>query len=163
MELSARYSRTVHFLYPFLVKPSHTETIERVHKSPENSPLGLFQAFMVSAIAAALDLSRHVKVHLPVEGYYIAAMRHVDAFVVTIRCADCKIYFDGQRIPIVNYQCLATVVDLELQRHVHAFSSFRISMRERSQVSWVAYTFYRVICTMMGRPIGLRDGRVIYG
>lgn len=108
MELSARYSQTVHFLYPFLLEPSHTETIERVHKSPENSPLGLFQVFMVSAIAATLDLSRHVKVHLPVEGYYTAAMKHVDAFVMIVRCADCKIYFDGQRIPIVNYQWLAS-------------------------------------------------------
>lgn len=170
VELSARYFQTVHLLYPFLHEPSHAETIERVHTSPEKSPLDLFQVFMVLAIAA-LDLSHHAKVHLPVEGYYTAAMKHVDdvcgdgsvrglqslllLMVYALHNPSCRV-----NIWNLNYQCLASVIDLGLQQNVLVSSSFGISVREqeiRTRVFWVTYTFDRVICTMMGRPIGLRD------
>ncbi|KAI9926642.1 hypothetical protein MW887_003735 [Aspergillus wentii] len=139
VELSTRYFQSIHFMYPFLHEPSHMETIDRVYTSREENPSDIFQVFMVLAVAA-LNLSRQCKVHLPVEGYYTAAM--------------------NLNIWNLNYQCLASLIDLGLQRDVRASPSFQISVLDqemRTRVFWVAYTFDRAICTMMGRPIGVRD------
>lgn len=170
IELSVRYFKTIHLLYPFLHEPSHMDAIERIYSSQENRASALFQVFMVLAIAA-LDLSRQYKVHLPVEGYYSAAMDHVEhtcgdgsvaglqslllLMVYALHNPSCSL-----NIWNLNYQCLASVIDLGLQRDVRASSAFSISVLEqemRTRVFWVAYTFDRVICTMMGRPIGVRD------
>ena len=170
IELSVRYFKTIHLLYPFLHEPSHMDAIERIYSSQENRASELFQVFMVLAIAA-LDLSRQYKVHLPVEGYYSAAMDHVEhtcgdgsvaglqslllLMVYALHNPSCSL-----NIWNLNYQCLASVIDLGLQRDVRASSAFSISVLEqemRTRVFWVAYIFDRVICTMMGRPIGVRD------
>lgn len=170
IELSTRYFQTIHLVYPFLHEPSHMDAIERVYSSQENRPSDLFQVFMVLAIAA-LDMSRQYKVHLPVEGYYSAAMEYVEhtcgdgsvtglqslllLMVYALHNPSCSL-----NIWNLNYQCLASVIDLGLQRDVRASSTFSISVLEqemRTRVFWVAYTFDRVICTMMGRPIGVRD------
>lgn len=170
MELSTRYFRTVHLVYPFLHEPSHMETIERVYTSQEENPSNIFHVFMVMAIAA-LDLSRKCKFHLPVEGYFTTAMKHVDnicgdtsmsglqslllLMVYALHNPSCSL-----NIWNLNYQCLASVIDIGLQRDIRASSPFRISVLEqemRTRIFWVAYTFDRAICIMMGRPIGLRD------
>lgn len=146
------------------------DAIERVYSSQEKRPSDLFQVFMVLSVAA-LDLSRQYKVHLPVEGYYSAAMKYVEhtcgdgsvtglqslllLMVYALHNPSCSL-----NIWNLNYQCLASVIDLGLQRDVRASSAFSISVLEqemRTRVFWVAYTFDRVICTMMGRPIGVRD------
>lgn len=170
LELTARYFKTVHLIYPFLHEPSHMERIDRVYVSERQLPLDMFHVFIVLAISA-LDLSRQFKVHLPVEGYYTAAMKHVDyvcgessidglqslllLMVYALHNPSC-----GLNIWTLNYQCLASVIDLGLQRDIRASPAFQISVVEqemRTRIFWVAYTFDRVICTMMGRPIGLRD------
>lgn len=170
IELSTRYFQTIHLVYPFLHEPSHMDAIERVYSSQENRPSDLFQVFMVLAIAA-LDLSRQYKVHLSVEGYYSAAMEYVehtcgDGSVTGLQCLLLLMVYAlhnpscSLNIWNLNYQCLANVIDLGLQRDVRASSEFSISVLDqemRTRVFWVAYTFDRVICTMMGRPIGVRD------
>lgn len=169
MELSTRYFRTVHLVHPFLHEPSHMKTIDRVYTAQEENPSDIFQVFMVMAIAA-LELSRQCKLHLPVEGYFAAAMKHVDnicgdtslsglqslllLMVYALHNPSCSL-----NIWNLNYQCLASVIDLGLQRDIRS-SPFQISMLDqeiRTRIFWVVYTFDRVICTMMGRPIGLRD------
>lgn len=169
MELSSRYFQTVHLVYPFLHEPSHMKTIERVYTSREENS-DIFHVFMIMALAA-LDLSRKCKFHLPVEGYFTAAMKHVDnicgdssisglqslllLMVYALHNPSCSL-----NIWNLNYQCLANVIDLGLQRDIRASSPLRISVlgqEMRTRIFWVAYTFDRVICTMMGRPIGLRD------
>lgn len=170
VELSVKYFRTVHLIYPFLHEHSHMEAINRVYSLETQSPFDMFQVFMVLAIAA-LNISRQCKVHLPVEGYYTAAMRHIDyicgnesvtslqslllLMVYALHNPSCNL-----NIWTLNYQCLASVVDLGLQRDIRASTGFQISTLEqemRTRVFWVAYSFDRIICTMMGRPIGLRD------
>lgn len=170
IELSVRYFQSVHLLYPFLHEPSHMEMVERVYMAQEENPSDMFQVYMVLAVAA-LNLSRQCKVHLPVEGYYMAAMKYADhicgdnsmaslqglllLMVYALHNPSCSL-----NIWNLNYQCLASLIDLGLQRDVRSSHSFQISVLEqemRTRVFWVAYTFDRAICTMMGRPIGVRD------
>nr|XP_001390711.2 hypothetical protein ANI_1_470044 [Aspergillus niger CBS 513.88] len=77
VELSKKYFRTVHLIYPFLHEPTHMSVIDRVYTSQNENPLDLFQVYMVLSISA-LNLSRECKVHLPVEGYYASAMKYVE-------------------------------------------------------------------------------------
>ena len=168
--LTIKYFRTVHLLYPFLHEQTLIETIDRVYASHEQNPLETFQVYMVLAIAS-LNLSRQCKVHLPVEGYYASAMKHVDfvcnhGSVASLQCVLLlmvyALYNPSCNINIwnLNYQCLASVIDLGLQRDVRASSSLHISVFDqemRTRIFWVVYTFDRTVCTMMGRPIGIRD------
>ncbi|KAL2868116.1 Zn(II)2Cys6 transcription factor [Aspergillus lucknowensis] len=170
IELSTKYFRTVHLLYPFLHEQSHMDTITRVYASQDSNPLETFQVYMVLAIAS-LNLSRQFKIHLPVEGYYASAMKNLDYVcnhdsMASLQCLlllmvyalfnpSCNI-----NIWRLNYQCLASVIDLGLQRDVRASTSLNISVFQqemRTRIFWVAYTFDRLVCTMMGRPIGIRD------
>ncbi|KAJ0427079.1 fungal-specific transcription factor domain-containing protein [Aspergillus carlsbadensis] len=170
INFSDKYFQTIHILYPFLHKQSHMEAITRVYASQEENPLETFQVYMVLAIAA-LNLSRQCKVHLPAEGYHASAMKHLDyvcnhGSVASLQCLLLlmvyALYNPSCNINIwnLNYQCLASVIDLGLQRDVRASSSPHITLFEqemRTRIFWVAYTFDRTVCTMMGRPIGIRD------
>ncbi|KAL4932936.1 Zn(II)2Cys6 transcription factor [Aspergillus undulatus] len=170
VELTARYFQTVHILYPFLHEQMHMEAVDRVYASQETNPLETFQVYMVLAIAS-LNLSRQCKVHLPVEGYYASAMQQMDyvcshGSVTSLQCLLLlmvyALYNPSCNINIwsLNYQCLASVIDLGLQRDVQASPSLHISVFDqqmRARIFWTVYTFDRTVCTMMGRPIGLRD------
>ncbi|GFF57864.1 positive regulator of purine utilization [Aspergillus udagawae] len=170
VELSAGYFQTVHLLHPFLHEQSHMKLIDRVYASQEERPLDSFQVYMVLAIAA-LNLSRQCKIHLPVEGYYASALKYADyacnhGSMTSLQCLLLlmvyALYNPSCNINIwnLNYQCLASVIDLGLQRDVRASPSLRISVFDqemRTRIFWVVYTFDRTVCTMMGRPIGIRD------
>ncbi|KAL5336561.1 fungal-specific transcription factor domain-containing protein [Aspergillus crustosus] len=170
VDLTTKYFRTVHLLYPFLHEQTHMELIDRVYASHEKDSLETFQVYMVLAIAS-LNLSRQCKVHLPVEGYYASAMKHVDyvcnhGSVASLQCLLLlmvyALYNPSCNINIwnLNYQCLASVIDLGLQRDVRASSNPHISVFDqemRTRIFWVVYTLDRTVCTMMGRPIGIRD------
>ncbi|GKZ25453.1 hypothetical protein AbraIFM66951_003318 [Aspergillus brasiliensis] len=170
MELSRKYFRTVHLIYPFLHEPTHMSVIDRVYTSQNDDPLDLFQVYMVLSISA-LNLSRECKVHLPVEGYYASAMKYVEQVcsygsVTALQCILLLMVYalhnpsSNVNIWNLNYQCLASVIDLGLQRDVRASPSLGISLLDqemRTRIFWVVYTLDRAICTMMGRPIGIRD------
>ncbi|BCS05495.1 Zn(II)2Cys6 transcription factor [Aspergillus luchuensis] len=170
IELSRKYFRTVHLVYPFLHEPTHMSVIERVYASHNENPLDLFQVYMVLSISA-LYLSRECKVHLPVEGYYASAMKYVEQVcsygsVTALQCMLLLMVYalhnpsTNVNIWNLNYQCLASVIDLGLQRDVRASPSLGISLLDqeiRTRIFWVVYTLDRAICTMMGRPIGIRD------
>ncbi|KAL3258492.1 hypothetical protein ABHI18_005997 [Aspergillus niger] len=87
VELSKKYFRTVHLIYPFLHEPTHMSVIDRVYTSQNENPLDLFQVYMVLSISA-LNLSRECKVHLPVEGYYASAMKYVEQFPLDMTDTD---------------------------------------------------------------------------
>ncbi|GKT44896.1 pyrimidine pathway regulatory protein 1 [Colletotrichum spaethianum] len=58
----------------------------------------------------------------------------------------------------LNYQCIAAVLDLGLQRDINTNSGISLLEQEmRTRIFWVVFTLDRMIATMMGRPIGLRD------
>jgi hypothetical protein len=58
----------------------------------------------------------------------------------------------------INYQCIAMVIDLGLQREPSRAISLSLLQREmRTRIFWVVYSLDRKLSTMMGRPIGLRD------
>ncbi|CBF79773.1 uncharacterized protein ANIA_10976 [Aspergillus nidulans FGSC A4] len=170
IELTTKYFQTIHLLYPFLHEQMHMDAINRVYACQDKNPLETFQVYMVLAIAS-LNLSRQCKVRLPVEGYYASAMKHVDyvcnhGSVTSLQCLLLlmvyALYNPSCNIDIwnLNYQCLASVIDLGLQRDVRASSTLQISMFDqemRTRIFWVVYTFDRTVCTMMGRPIGIRD------
>ncbi|GIJ84884.1 hypothetical protein Asppvi_003735 [Aspergillus pseudoviridinutans] len=170
IELSTRYFQTVHLLHPFLHEQSHMKLIDQVYASQEERPLDNFQVYMVLAVAA-LNLSRQCKVHLPVEGYYASALKYADyacnhGSITSLQCLLLlmvyALYNPSCNINIwnLNYQCLASVIDLGLQRDVRASQSLHISVFDqemRTRIFWVVYTFDRTVCTMMGRPIGIRD------
>jgi hypothetical protein len=106
-----------------------------------------------------------------VEGYYASALKYADyacnhGSMTSLQCLLLlmvyALYNPSCNINIwnLNYQCLASVIDLGLQRDVRASPSLRISVFDqemRTRIFWVVYTFDRTVCTMMGRPIGIRD------
>ncbi|KAF9880725.1 hypothetical protein CkaCkLH20_01767 [Colletotrichum karsti] len=58
----------------------------------------------------------------------------------------------------LNYQCIAAVLDLGLQRDINTNAGISLLEQEmRTRIFWVVLTLDRMIATMMGRPIGLRD------
>ncbi|GAD98076.1 conserved hypothetical protein [Paecilomyces variotii No. 5] len=172
LQLSIRYFRTIHLIYPFLHEQTHMQMIDEVYRSQEkdSDPISSFQIYMVLAIAS-LNLSRQCKQFLPVEGYYTSAMKHFDYIchhgsMAALQCLLLlmvyALYNPSCRVNIwnLNYQCLASVIDLGLQRDVRTSSSYPMPLFKqemRTRVFWVVYTIDRTLCTMMGRPIGIRD------
>ncbi|RXG44623.1 hypothetical protein VDGE_05390 [Verticillium dahliae] len=58
----------------------------------------------------------------------------------------------------LNYQCIAAVLDLGLQRNITTSSGItKLQQHLRTRMFWVVMMLDRQIATMMGRPIGLRD------
>ncbi|KAJ5642100.1 hypothetical protein N7490_006100, partial [Penicillium lividum] len=171
VELSAKYFSFIHILYPFLHEPSHMERVEKMYSTRGCSdPVAAFHVNMVLAIAAS-DLSRRFRIRLPAEGYYTAATKFFEKacaegsldglqsllllMVYALHNPSC-----GVNIWSLNYQCLAALIDLGLQRDVRTSSTFPISFLQqeiRTRIFWVVYSFDRTLGTMMGRPIGVRD------
>lgn len=170
VELSKEYFRTIHVLYPFLHEQTHMQIIDEVYKSQDGDLFSSFQVYMVLAISS-MSLSRQHKQQLPVEGYYASAMKHVDSIcqhgsLAALQCLLLlmvyALYNPSCNINIwnLNYQCLATMIDLGLQRDIRASSVYAMPLFKqemRTRVFWVVYSFDRTLCTMMGRPIGIRD------
>lgn len=171
VKLSVQYFGSIHLLYPFLHEQTHMQMIDEVYRSQEDAdPISSFQTYMVLAIAS-LNLSRQCKQFLPVEGYYASAMKHFDyiCYHGSMAALQCllllmvyALYNPSCKVNIwnLNYQCLASVIDLGLQRDLRASSNYPMSVFKqemRTRVFWVVYTLDRTLCTMMGRPIGVRD------
>ncbi|KAL3708634.1 hypothetical protein TMatcc_006618 [Talaromyces marneffei ATCC 18224] len=172
LKLSVQYFWSIHLIYPFLHEQTHMQMIDEVYQLQEkdSDPISNFQIYMVMAIAS-LNLSRQCKQLLPMEGYYASAMKHVDhiCYHGSMAALQCllllmvyALYNPSCKINIwnLNYQCLASVIDLGLQRDVRASPNYPMSLFKqemRTRVFWVVYTIDRTLCTMMGRPIGIRD------
>jgi hypothetical protein len=168
VQLSMTYFETMHMQYPFLHQPSHLKAIEHVYRTDNPSPGAAFQVNMVMAIAAT-DLSRRFKLPLSGEGFCANAMKYFDQICVEsslsgLQCLLLLMMYALQSPSMafnrwyLNYQCIASVVDLGLQRNVKAGNTMSILVQEmRTRVFWVVYSLDRTLGTIMGRPIGLRD------
>jgi hypothetical protein len=167
-QLSEAYFDTIHLQYPFLHKPSHEKLIRETFKTGAQDGIATFQVTMVLSISA-LMLSRRSHVELPSAGWCAAAVKKFSSLRVenSSRGLQCLLllmiytmhspssHFNAWSI---NYQCIAMVIDLGLQREPSRGTSLSLLQREmRTRIFWVVYSLDRKLSTMMGRPIGLRD------
>lgn len=167
-ELTQTYFKTIHQHLPLLHEPTHMRLIEEVYASNEPDPIAAFQVYMVLAISSIM-LSRRDRVALPSEGWAAMAVSFFEKNPIesSTRGLQCLLLLHvwGMHSPAtklniwyLNYQCIAMVVDLGLQRDVKSASSISPFDQEmRTRLFWVVYSLDRSLCTMMGRPIGLRD------
>jgi hypothetical protein len=167
-QLSEAFFDTIHLQYPFLHKPSHERLIHETFKPGAQDEIATFQVTMVLSISA-LILSRRSHVELPSAGWCAAAVKRFSSLHVgnSMRGLQCLLllmiyamdspssHFNAWSI---NYQCIAMVIDLGLQRKPSRATSLSFLQREmRTRIFWVVYSLDRMLSTMMGRPIGLRD------
>jgi hypothetical protein len=168
IEISEAYFETIHLQYPFIHQPSHMKLIEHVYAEAEPNPIAAFQVYLVLAIGATV-LSRRMKIPLAGEGFCASAMKYFDKFcienslkglqslllllVYTLNSSSM-----GLNVWYLNYQCIAALLDLGLQRDVRSGKTMSVLEQElRTRTFWVIYSLDRSVATMMGRPIGLRD------
>lgn len=168
IQLSAAYWENVHFQYPFLHRPTHAKLIEYMHSSETHNPVAAFQVYMVLAISTTI-LSRRLKAPLSAEGYCATAMTYFDKIQVegSLEGLQCLLLLQmyalhnpslGLNVWYLNYQCIASVLDLGLQRDVRAGKNLSLLTQElRTRIFWTVYSLDRALATIMGRPIGLRD------
>jgi hypothetical protein len=168
IQLSAAYWENVHFQYPFLHKPTHMKLIDHVINSETNSPVATFQVYMVLAISTTI-LSRRLKAPLSSEGYCATAMTYFDQVQLegSLEGLQCLLLLQmyalhnpslGLNVWYLSYQCIASVLDLGLQRDVRAGKNLSFLTQEmRTRIFWSVYSLDRTLATIMGRPIGLRD------
>ncbi|KAH6622005.1 fungal-specific transcription factor domain-containing protein [Boeremia exigua] len=175
MQLCQVYFETVQPQFPILHEGSFRAALTRLYStdginrgSHEEPATVHFQVFMVLAISASIWAWRS-KRHIPAESYCLSALQYLDRIdvgislsglqcmvlllIFTMHCPHMKL-----NVWYMNYQCIASVLDLGLQREVT--TSLGISLIEqelRTRIFWSVFTIDRTIATMMGRPIGLRD------
>jgi hypothetical protein len=140
IQLSAAYWENVHFQYPFLHRPTHAKLIEYMHSSETHNPVAAFQVYMVLAISTTI-LSRRLKAPLSAEGYCATAMTYFDKIQVegSLEGLQCLLLLQmyalhnpslGLNVWYLNYQCIASVLDLGLQRDVRAGKNLSLLTQE---------------------------------
>lgn len=168
-QLCGAFFDTIHLQYPVLHQAALLAKLEQASRGEAVDRADTFHIFMVLAIGAFILSQRH-RVRLPAESYCLSALEHLDAInvensvsglqclllllVFTMHCPNMKV-----NVWYLNYQCIASVLDLGLQRDVRVGNP-GISLLDqelRTRLFWVVMMLDRRIATMMGRPIGLRD------
>lgn len=171
-QLFRTYFEVVHPQYPILHEPSFTQALDQMYNDDVQTlsadPYISFQVFMVLAISSSI-LSYRTKCHIPGESYCLSALQYLDRLSVEnslpgLQCILLLLVFTlhspFMRLNVwyLNYQCIAALLDLGLQRNITTASGISLLTQEmRTRVFWVVLTLDRTIATMMGRPIGLRD------
>ncbi|CAK7232876.1 hypothetical protein SCUCBS95973_008406 [Sporothrix curviconia] len=175
----------VNIVYPVLHRPSFVRTLDQIYQekaekegAPQDTaktagaaraePWANFQVFMVLALAATIQ-SRRLKARIPGELYCLSALQYFDRLNVEnslpgLQCLLllllCTMHCPNMRLNVwyLNYQCVASALDLGIQRNITTSSGLSFVEQEmRTRLFWVVLTLDRTIATMMGRPIGLRD------
>lgn len=168
IQLSKVYFEHVPVEYPFLHEPTYYQTLAMVYRTSEVNAIAKFQVTMVLAISVNI-LSKRTRIPFSDDGLCVAAMRLISDIDLQgslqgVQCLLLMLMFTmyspflGTSPWHLSYQCLASVLDLGLQRDVPLgpkMSSFEQEMRTR--IFWVIYTIDRKLATTLGRPIGLRD------
>lgn len=159
---------TIHAIYPILHRPTFTKMLDQMYSLQGAEPPVNFIVYMTLALGS-LVVSQRLKARLPSESYCLSALRYFDRINVEnslqgLQCLLLLLVFTLHnphvRVNIwyLNYQAIAAVVDLGLQRDVTTQSGISLLEQEmRTRVFWVVFMLDRVIATTMGRPIGLRD------
>ncbi|KAF2155474.1 hypothetical protein K461DRAFT_266744 [Myriangium duriaei CBS 260.36] len=169
-QLSETFFHTVHLQYPFMHQPTHQRLIDQVYESAVNSvdDIAYFQVTMVLSISALIT-SRRSRVELPANGWCAAALARFNSVQVENSLEGLQslllLLVYAMHSPsskfnawFINYQCIAMVLDLGLQRDPGNAAPLSRHQREmRTRIFWVVYSLDRRLSTMMGRPIGLRD------
>lgn len=169
IHLSRTYFEHVHIQYPFLHEPTFFDLLKMTYESPEHaSRWARFQVTMVLAISASI-LARRLPIPFSGESFCALAMRDLENIDVqsSLEGLQCLllVYMFTLHSPFLtinpwylNYQFLATVLDLGLQRDLSPGNTITEYDREmRTRIFWVVYTIDRTLATTLGRPIGLRD------
>ncbi|KAI1809644.1 hypothetical protein GGS20DRAFT_595850 [Poronia punctata] len=167
-KLCQTYFDIIHVQYPFLHRPTFYRSLQKFFDEDCQDQIVGFQTYMVLAISATI-VSRLHKIPLAGERYYTAAMQYfekiqVESSIQGLQCIILLLIFAMHSPTIkldvwcLNYQCVASALDLGLQRIFTTRSGIsRLDQEMRTRIFWVVYTFDRTIATMMGRPIGLRE------
>lgn len=162
------YFDFIHPQYPLLHKPTFMAMLDSAYSSAEVDHIVLFQVNMVLALGATV-LSGRSKARIPGESYCLSAMEHFEHLNVenSLQGVQCllllfifTIHNPYMRLNVwyLNYQCLAALLDIGLQRNITVQSGISLLEQEmRARVFWVVFTLDRTVATMMGRPIGIRD------
>ncbi|ETN42544.1 uncharacterized protein HMPREF1541_01701 [Cyphellophora europaea CBS 101466] len=168
LQLSKTFFEHVHYQHPFLHQPSHVRLVHNLYSGHSQSAIDSFQVTMVLAISAVI-LSRRLRIPYSGEGLCATAMQQIDEidFQNSLQGVECLLLvqifasyspFLGVNPWYLNYQCLAAVLDLGLQRDLPTSSSCSAFEREmRTRTFWTIYSLDRIMATKLGRPIGLRD------
>ncbi|KAH8697394.1 fungal-specific transcription factor domain-containing protein [Talaromyces proteolyticus] len=171
IRISSNYFQTTHLAYPFLHEHSHMQNIHQIYEGSARAiPQVSFHVYMVLAIASS-NLSRQHKIQFPADGYFNTAMKYFPELCAenSLKGVQCllllivyALHNPSCHVNIWNllYQCLASLIDLGLQRDIKALPSLEVSLLEqemRTRVFWVIYTLDRTLAILMGRPIGIRD------
>ncbi|KAK1993632.1 hypothetical protein LX36DRAFT_661340 [Colletotrichum falcatum] len=170
-QLAETYFDAINCQFPILHRPTFMNLLDQVYDSGIENDCGTagpFQVFMVLALGATV-LSRRLRARLPGESYCLSAMQlfdrvSVDGSITGLQCLLLLTIFTmhspNMRLNVwyLNYQCIAAVLDLGLQRDINTDSGISLLEQEmRTRIFWVVFSLDRMIATMMGRPIGLRD------
>ncbi|KAL0942850.1 C6 transcription factor [Colletotrichum truncatum] len=170
-QLAEMYFDVINVQYPILHQPTFMMLLDQVYENgteADQGPTGVFQVFMVLALGATV-LSRRTRARLSGESYCLSALQYFDRINVenSIRGLQCLLLLTiftmhsaSMRLNVwyLNYQCIAAVLDLGLQRDINTNAGISLLEQEmRTRIFWVVLTLDRMIATMMGRPIGLRD------
>lgn len=168
-QLSHIYFEHVHIQHPFLHGPTYFRMLRDVYQNDLEVPKWmLFQVRMVLAISAVI-LARRLPIPYSGEQLYASAIQDKDDidFRSSVNGLQCLllVYMYTLHSPSsgvsswhLNYEFLAIVLDLGLQRDVPASASISVMERElRTRIFWVVYSIDRTLATTLGRPIGLRD------
>ncbi|KAI1495090.1 fungal-specific transcription factor domain-containing protein [Biscogniauxia mediterranea] len=169
IKLCQTYFDIIHVQYPFLHQKTFFRSLRQFYDDGNQSATTGFQVYMVLAISATIA-SRLYMIPLSGERYYMSAMKYFDKMPVEgsihgLQCLLLLLVFAMHspsvklNIWYLNYQCIASVLDLGLQREITTSNSgiSKLDQEMRTRIFWVVYTLDRTIATMMGRPIGLRD------
>ncbi|KAF2015768.1 hypothetical protein BU24DRAFT_461999 [Aaosphaeria arxii CBS 175.79] len=172
LQLSRVYFDIIHPQYPILHEPSFFLALDQIYEhndgySDMDKPI-LFQVYIVLAISSSIVSSR-ARFHVPGESYCLSALQYFDELSIEnslsgLQCLLLLLIFTlhspFMRVNVwyVNYQCIACLLDLGLQRDITTSSGISLLTQEmRTRVFWTVLALDRTIATMMGRPIGLRD------
>lgn len=160
------YFDVLHPQYPILHEPTIITVVDQMYVG-QVAPASEFQVYMVFALGAVALGSLGLRI--PGESYCLSAMKHfeqinIENSVQGLQCLLLLLLFSIHSPSVrlnawyLNYQCIAAVLDLGLQRDITTASGISLLEQEmRTRIFWVVMMLDRTICTMMGRPIGIRD------
>ncbi|RBR18613.1 hypothetical protein FVER53590_28300 [Fusarium verticillioides] len=168
MQLCEAYFSVINLQYPILHQHRFYDYLDMAYDTENQDPAAHFQVFMVLAIGSAV-LSARTRARIPAESYCLSALQYLDELNVEnslkgIQCLVLLLIFTIHspcvrlNVWYLNYHCIAALVDQGLQRNISMGPDHSLFNQEmRARIFWVIYSFDRIIATMMGRPIGLRD------
>ncbi|RTE78713.1 hypothetical protein BHE90_006768 [Fusarium euwallaceae] len=167
-QLCDAYFDAIHLQYPILHQPTFLKMLDQAYEQEEKDPVVAFQVFMVLAIGATVLFGR-LRARIPAESYCLSALQHLEQLNLenSLQGVQCLLLlliftihspFVRLNVWYLNYHCLAALLDLGLQRNINIGSGISLLEQEmRTRIFWVIFSFDRIIATMMGRPIGVRD------